>query len=100
MPQTTTDPSFSPSGFYLFAWLASWWANRWDFVFLAGLVVADLDITLKYRPKAARIPLLPGTKLRFHGQIIGWAILLGGFVATWLDYTSLHKFAVIDKEVS
>ncbi|CDS00854.1 hypothetical protein [Sporisorium scitamineum] len=46
--------------FYGMCILLSWYAQTWDLFFMAGLVIADLDINLKYRKWGEKgIPLLP-----------------------------------------
>ncbi|CAO1612506.1 unnamed protein product [Jaminaea pallidilutea] len=73
--------------FYSCCWLLSWYANRFEYFFLAGLIIADLDNRVKYREKAAKgIPIIPGTNIRVHGQVFAWAIFLAGAVVTWLNY--------------
>ncbi|UZJ56719.1 hypothetical protein CBS101457_006039 [Exobasidium rhododendri] len=87
-------------GFYFLCVLLSWYANRFDYYFICGLVIADMDNKLKYREAAARgIPLVPlsvGKHLpgfmkngRIHGQIIGWVLFLGGSLVQYLEYDNL-----------
>lgn len=84
-------------GFYFICMFLSWYANRLDYYFIAGLVIADMDNKLKYREAAARgIPLVPqfiGAHLpkwmkqgRVHGQIIGWFLFLGGSMIQYLEF--------------
>ncbi|CAO1624204.1 unnamed protein product [Parajaminaea phylloscopi] len=72
--------------FYGACWLLSWYAGRFEYFFIAGLIIADLDNRVHYREKAAAgIPIIPGTKIRVHGQVFAWIIFLVGAVFTWLD---------------
>lgn len=84
-------------GFYFFCIFLSWYANRFDYYFIAGLVIADMDNKLKYREAAARgIPLVPakiGQQLpkflrqgRVHGQVVGWILFLGGSMVQYLEF--------------
>ncbi|PWN26366.1 hypothetical protein BDZ90DRAFT_53078 [Jaminaea rosea] len=71
--------------FYALCWLCSWYAGRFEYFFIAGLIIADLDNRLKYREKAAKgIPLFGG--VRMPGQFIAWAIFLVGAIFTWLNF--------------
>lgn len=82
--------------FYSICWICSWYADRFDYFFISGLVIADLDNRIKYRERAAKgIPLIPDllrtkvptkvANLRIHGQIFAWVIFLSGAVVSWLD---------------
>ncbi len=73
--------------FYGICILLSWYAQTWDLYFMAGLVVADLDINLKYRKWGEKgIPLLPKgyakllriperirQRFALKGKVIAWA---------------------------
>ena len=86
--------------FYSLCMLLSWYAQTWDLFFMAGLVIADLDINLKYRKWGeAGIPLLPKGyakllripervrhKFAIKGKIIPWAFFLACCVQEWLAY--------------
>lgn len=53
----------------------SWWANRFDYFFLAGLLLADLDVRMQYRQKFGQ-----------WGHAFAWAMFFTGAVLTWLDF--------------
>lgn len=84
--------------FYFACMLLSWYANRFDYYFIGGLVLADMDNKLHYRQAAAKgIPLVPRylqSKLpkrilnngRVHGQVVGWVLLFGGTLVQYLEY--------------
>lgn len=87
-------------GFYFSAMALSWYANRFDYCFIAGLVIADMDNKLNYREAAAKgIPIMPQIlyrhlpekmqKLRIHGQIFGWILFLGVAAVQYLEYLRL-----------
>lgn len=84
-------------GFFISAMVLSWYANRFDYYFIAGLVIADMDNKLDYRKVAARgMPIVPSSlaayvpaslqRIRLHGQIIGWILFLGGSMIQYLEY--------------
>lgn len=85
--------------FYGICWLLSWYAGRFEYFFIAGLIIADLDNRLHYREKAAAgITIIPGTGIRVHGQVIAWIIFLVGAVFTWLDQIGGTGSGIFDKE--
>ncbi|CAO1624968.1 unnamed protein product [Sympodiomycopsis kandeliae] len=82
--------------FYAACWGLSWYANRFDYFFLAGLIIADLDNRLRYRQKAVKgFSLVPASlqkhlptriaSIRVHGQVFAWVIFLTGATFAWLD---------------
>ncbi|TKY87309.1 hypothetical protein EX895_003986 [Sporisorium graminicola] len=87
-------------GFYGMCILLSWYAQTWDLFFMAGLVIADLDINLKYRrwgemgipllpkgyAKLLRIPERIRQKFALKGKVIAWAFFLACCVQEWLSY--------------
>lgn len=74
--------------FYGLCIALSWYAGRFEYFFLAGVTVADLDNRLKYREKAAKgIPIFGRSRgPRIPGQIIAWLIFGAGATLTWLYY--------------
>ncbi|CAD6900522.1 unnamed protein product [Tilletia controversa] len=83
--------------FYSFCLVLSWWNNRFDYFFIAGLMIADADNKLKYRAAAAKgVPLVPSfmrgclpkgiANARVHGQVFAWAVFLAGAVTSWLYF--------------
>ncbi|KAK0552264.1 hypothetical protein OC846_002961 [Tilletia horrida] len=83
--------------FYSACFMLSWWNNRFDYFFIAGLMIADADNKLKYREVAAKgIPIIPGfmrsclpkrvANVRVHGQVFAWVIFLAGAVTSWLYF--------------
>lgn len=86
--------------FYFMCILLSWYAQTWDLFFMAGLVVADLDINLKYRKwgelgfpllpkgyaKLLRIPERYRQKFALKGKVVPWIFFLGCCVQQWLTY--------------
>ncbi|SPO23429.1 uncharacterized protein UTRI_02108 [Ustilago trichophora] len=86
--------------FYFMCMLLSWYAQTWDLFFMAGLVIADLDINLKYRKwgemgipllpkgyaKLLRIPERIRQKFALKGKVIPWAFFLACCVQEWLTY--------------
>lgn len=86
--------------FYFICILLSWYAQTWDLFFMAGLVIADLDINLKYRKwgemgipllpkgyaKLLRIPERIRQKFALKGKIVPWAFFLACCVQEWLTY--------------
>ncbi|KAJ1028453.1 hypothetical protein NDA16_001619 [Ustilago loliicola] len=86
--------------FYGMCILLSWYAQTWDLFFMAGLVIADLDINLKYRKwgemsipllpkgyaKMLRIPERIRQKFALKGKIIPWAFFFACCVQEWLSY--------------
>ncbi|KAK0519555.1 hypothetical protein OC834_007340 [Tilletia horrida] len=83
--------------FYSFCFSLSWWNNRFDYFFIAGLMIADADNKLKYRAAAAKgFPLVPPflrgcmpkklASARVHGQVFAWAIFLAGAITSWLYF--------------
>ncbi|EST07846.1 Acyltransferase 3 [Kalmanozyma brasiliensis GHG001] len=86
--------------FYFLCILLSWYAQTWDLYFMAGLVIADLDINLKYRkwgemgipllPKAyaklLRIPERVRQRFALKGKSIAWGFFLACCVQEWLMY--------------
>lgn len=87
--------------FFFLCILLSWYADRLDYYFIAGLVIADMDNKLKYREAAARgVPLMPDawakrisggriSRLRVHGQIFAWILFLGGGMCQYMDSLNL-----------
>lgn len=83
--------------FFFLCILLSWYANRLDYYFIAGLVIADMDNKLKYREAAAKgIPLMPASwakrvsggrvsRLSIHGQVFGWILFLGGAMCQYME---------------
>lgn len=65
-------------GFYSCCIVLSWWANHWDYFFLAGLLLADLDVRFQYR-----------NKLGLGGPVLAWAFFAVGAVTTWLHYCNV-----------
>ncbi|PWY98502.1 hypothetical protein BCV70DRAFT_201814 [Testicularia cyperi] len=86
--------------FYFCCILMSWYAQTWDLYFMSGLVVADLDMVLKYRKWGEKgVPLLPKMyarllgiperirqKLALKGKVLAWAFFLACCVREWLSY--------------
>jgi len=84
-------------GFYMSCLTLAWWNNRFDYFFIAGLMIADADNKLKYRQWADKgMPIVPPflqgcmpkriAKTRVHGQIIGWVLFLAGAITSWLYF--------------
>lgn len=84
--------------FYAVCFIISWYVGRFDYFFIAGVVIADLDNRLQYRALAQKgFPVLPEalrkrlplpkrlSQVRIHGQIFGWIILLCGAVVSWME---------------
>ncbi|KAE8225451.1 hypothetical protein CF319_g1806 [Tilletia indica] len=83
--------------FYSFCLTLAWWNNRFDYFFIAGLMIADADNKLKYRAAAAKgIPIVPPflrgclpkgiASARVHGQVFGWIVFLTGAITSWLYF--------------
>lgn len=86
--------------FYFLCILLSWYAATWDLFFMAGLVIADLDINLKYRKWGEMgIPLLPKgyakllrmperirQKFALKGKVVAWLFFAACCVQEWLMY--------------
>ncbi|KAK0527839.1 hypothetical protein OC835_004855 [Tilletia horrida] len=76
--------------FYFLCSFFSWYAGRIDSFFLLGFIVADMDNKLQYRKWfAIGLPLFPKrfgrlSKIRLHGQLIGWACLITGTLLVFL----------------
>lgn len=95
--------------FYGACWVLSWYANRFDYFFIAGLIMADLDNRVKYRQKAAHgFPLAPASirerlapriaNIRVHGQAAAWVVFLTGAVFSWLEFVGGSGSDVIKQE--
>ncbi|CBQ72133.1 conserved hypothetical protein [Sporisorium reilianum SRZ2] len=86
--------------FYFMCLLLSWYAQTWDLFFMAGLVIADLDINLKYRKwgemgipllpkgyaKLLRIPERIRQKFALKGKVFAWLFFFACCVQEWLSY--------------
>lgn len=64
--------------FYSACIILTWWANRFDYFFLAGLMIADLDVRYQYRQKLGKA-----------GHALAWTTFILGAVLTWLDYAGV-----------
>ncbi|KAE8272041.1 hypothetical protein A4X09_0g288 [Tilletia walkeri] len=85
--------------FYFLCSFFSWYAGRVDLYFLLGFIVADMDNKLNYRKWfAIGLPLFPKSfsrlsKIRLHGQLLGWACLLSGTLLVFLhDFKAPGRF--------
>ncbi|EPQ26678.1 uncharacterized protein PFL1_05657 [Pseudozyma flocculosa PF-1] len=83
--------------FYAICVGLSWYANTWDVFFMAGLIIADLDLKLNYQVWAKRgFPLVPAkvaralglperaSSFRVQGQVLAWILFLACCVREWL----------------
>ncbi|CEH18054.1 hypothetical protein CBOM_04483 [Ceraceosorus bombacis] len=91
--------------FYVVCFIVSWWAARWDYFFIAGLMLSDLDNRLKYREKrfmglrsrlAARFGFREG-RIRIPAQAIGWIFFTTGAALAWWS-AAADKQIYRDKE--
>ncbi|PWN53099.1 hypothetical protein IE53DRAFT_339438 [Violaceomyces palustris] len=73
--------------FYTLCFLASWLAGRFDYFFIAGLMIADADNKLKYRALAAKGIRIG--KFRMHGQVLAWIVFLAGAVMSWIEFSNV-----------
>lgn len=64
--------------FYSACILLSWWWNRFDYFFLTGLMLADLDVRFQYRQKAGHF-----------GHAMAWFVFAIGATFTWLSFTGV-----------
>ncbi|KAN0062765.1 hypothetical protein ACQY0O_004960 [Thecaphora frezii] len=83
--------------FYTICVALSWYAHTWDIFFMAGLIIADLDLNLNYQARAAKgFPLVPPflsralrlpqgvANFHIHGQVFAWVLFLACCVREWL----------------
>lgn len=69
--------------FYLACFTLEWWSDRYDYFFIGGLMVADLDNRLKYRQLSAKGFRIYG-KFRMTYEPFAWLFFFLGAILTWL----------------
>lgn len=70
-------------GFYLTVLTLEWWSNRYDYLFIGGLMIADLDNRLKYRQLSAQGFKVMG-KVKMTYEPLAWMLFFLGAVITWI----------------